>query len=202
MDEAVEHATHLTHRGGGSFTNALLRNVARSPTLAAWPVREADPTRRLAIELSHPEFLVERWIAAFGRERALAMLEADNQPKPLQLLAFRGRGGRERLAEELIDEGLEVIPSHISPLGLTVRDGNPFVTRAFREGAFYVQDEASQAAALVPPPRAGERILDAAAAPGGKTAALLAWEPDLRLVAADRSLSRMAALRANVRRGS
>ncbi len=200
VDEAVEHATHLTHRGGGSFANALLRSVARAPKLESWPVREADPTRRLAIELSHPDFLVERWIATFGRERAIAMLQANNQPKPMQLLAFRGRGGREQLAEELIDQGLDVVPSPISPLGLTVRDGNPFATRAFRDGAFYVQDEASQAAALVPPPRAGERILDAAAAPGGKTAAMLAWEPDLRLVAADRSLSRMSPLRANVRR--
>jgi 16S rRNA (cytosine967-C5)-methyltransferase len=200
VDEAVQHATHLTHRGGGSFANALLRSVARSPKLASWPVREADATRRLAIELSHPDFLVERWIATFGRERAIAMLQANNQPKPLQLLAFRGRGGREQLAEDLIDEGLDVVPSSISPLGLTVREGNPFATKAFRDGAFYVQDEASQAAALVPPPRAGERILDAAAAPGGKTAALLAWESDLRLVAADRSLSRLSRLRSNLRR--
>ena len=200
VDEAVEHAAHLTHRGGANFANALLRSVARAPKLESWPVREADPTRRLAIELSHPDFLVERWIAAFGRERAIAMLQANNQPKPIQLLAFRGRGGREQLAEELIDQGLEVVPSAISPLGLTVRDGNPFATQAFRDGAFYVQDEASQAAALVPPPRAGERILDAAAAPGGKTAAMHSWEPDLRLVAADRSLSRLGTLRANLRR--
>src|SRR5262245_55545339 len=59
VDEAVEHATHLTHRGGGSFANAVLRAVARAPTLGDWPVRESAPLRRLAIELSHPDLLVE-----------------------------------------------------------------------------------------------------------------------------------------------
>lgn len=200
VDEAVEHASHLTHRGGGSFVNAVLRRVARAPSLAEWPVLELDPERRLGIELSHPDILVRRWIERFGRERAIALLQADNQSKPLQLLAFRQRGGREQLAESLIDEGLEVAPSAISPLGLSVRSGNPFSTAAFRRGDFYVQDEASQAAALLPLPRPGERVLDAAAAPGGKSAALAAWEPSVRIVAADLSLERLGTLRSNLRR--
>ncbi|MEO8503857.1 MAG: transcription antitermination factor NusB [Acidobacteriota bacterium] len=200
VDEAVEHASHLTHRGGGSFANAVLRRVARAPTLAEWPVRDEDPVRRLGIEYSHPDLLVERWIERFGRERAIALLQADNQPKPLHLLAFRSRGGREQLAEDLIDEGLEVRASSISPLGLSVRSGNPFATAAFRRGDFYVQDEASQAAALIPPPVAGERIFDAAAAPGGKSAALLAWQENLQLVAADISAERLRTLRANIKR--
>ena len=75
-----------------------------------------------------------------------------------------------------------------------------FATAAFRGGDFYVQDGASQAAALIPPPRAGERIFDAAAAPGGKSAALLAWEENLHLVAADISAERLGTLRANSKR--
>lgn len=200
VDEAVEHASHLTHRGGGNFVNAVLRRVARAPSLAEWPVLESDPERRLGIELSHPDVLVGRWLERFGRERAIALLQADNQPKPLQLLAFRARGGREQLAESLIDEGLEVAPSAISPLGLSVRSGNPFATAAFRRGDFYVQDEASQAAALLPLPKPGERVLDAAAAPGGKSAALVAWEQSVRIVAADLSLERLGTMRVNARR--
>jgi 16S rRNA (cytosine967-C5)-methyltransferase len=63
-----------------------------------------------------------------------------------------------------------------------------------------VQDEASQAAALLPPPGRGERILDAAAAPGGKTFSLLAWEPTARPVLSDVSLARTALLRENLLR--
>ena len=200
VHEAVEQAHQLTHRGGASFVNGVLRHIARAPRLEDWPVDEADPVRRLAIENSHPDFLVARWIERFGRERALELMAANNRPKPMQLLAFRDRGGRELLAESLIDDGLEVEPATLSPLGLTVRRGNPLVTSAFRRGDLYIQDEASQAAALLPPPRPGERVLDAAAAPGGKSFSLLAREPGVRITAADVSLPRALVLRANLRR--
>jgi 16S rRNA (cytosine967-C5)-methyltransferase len=200
VDEAVEQAHRLTHRGGASFVNAVLRRIARDPHLAAWPIAEADPVRKLAVELSHPDFLVGRWIGRFGLQSTRELLAANNRPKPLHLLAFRDRGGRELLAEALIDEGIEVEPSRLAALGLVVRAGNPLLTAAFRRGDFYVQDEASQAAACIPPPRRGERIFDAAAAPGGKSLALLAWEPTVELVAGDRSLPRLARLAANLRR--
>jgi len=200
VNEAVDHAGRLTHRGGASFVNAVLRRIARSPRLEDWPVRESDPVRRLAIELSHPEFLVGRWLERFGRDRTLAVLQANNRPKPMHLLGFCDRGGRELLAERLIDEGLEVEPSMLSPMGLIVRDGDPMATEAFSRGDFYIQDEASQVAALIPPPRPGERILDAAAAPGGKTFALVAKEPTLEPVMADADPGRVRVLAANLRR--
>ncbi len=200
VNEAVEHSRRLTHRGGASFVNAVLRRIARAPRIADWPVREQDPVRRLAIEHSHPDFLVERWLERFGHDRTVALFEANNQPKPMHLLAFGDRGGRELLAESLIDDGLEVEPALLSPLGLVVRAGDPLATEAFRRGDLYVQDEASQAAALIPPPRPGERILDAAAAPGGKTFSLLAREPSVRPLLADADPRRMALLRANLRR--
>ncbi len=200
VNEAVEQAHCLSHRGAASFVNAVLRRIARQPKLEEWPVQEADEARRLAIEMSHPEMLVRKWLDRFGKARTLSMLEANNQPKPLQLLAFRHRGGRELLAEGLIDEGLDVEPSDLSPLGLTVRRGNPLVTRSFERGDFYIQDEISQVAALLRLPRAGERILDVAAAPGGKGFALRAWEPEIRLVMGDLSPARLAVLRANLHR--
>ncbi|HXT52716.1 MAG TPA: transcription antitermination factor NusB [Thermoanaerobaculia bacterium] len=200
VDEAVEQAQGRTHRGGASFVNAVLRRVARDRSLDAWPVDDPDPVRRLAIEASHPDFLVRRWLDRFGEARTRLLLAANNRPKAMQLLAFRDRGGREMLAERLIDEGLEVEPTRLSPLGLTVRQGNPLTTAAFRDGDCYVQDEASQAAALLPPPRAGERVLDAAAAPGGKTFALLAAEPGIRATVADAGLARLSTLRQNLRR--
>jgi 16S rRNA (cytosine967-C5)-methyltransferase len=200
VHEAVEQAHQLTHRGGASFVNGVLRRIARQPRLADWPVHEADPLRRLAVEKSHPDFLVARWLERFGRKATLALLDANNEAKPIQLLAFRDRGGRELLAESLIDEGLEVEPSALSALGLTIRRGNPLTSGAFARGDFYIQDEASQAAALIPLPRPGETVLDAAAAPGGKTFSLLAWEPGVRPVTSDVSISRVSLLRANLRR--
>ncbi len=200
LNEGVEHARRLTHRGGASFTNAVLRRIARSPTLADWPVDVADACQHLAIEKSHPDFLVGRWIERLGAEKTSQLLEANNRPKSLQLLAFRDLGGREILAESLIDEGLELEPSALSPMGLTVRSGNPLHTQAFRLGRFYIQDEASQAAALIPPPQPGERIFDAAAAPGGKGFTLIAIEPTVHVTMADVSPARLLTVRSNLER--
>lgn len=200
VNEAVEQAHCLSHRGAASFVNAVLRRIAREPRLKAWPVKEPDAARRLAIEASHPDLLVRRWLERYGEAKTVAMLEANNRPKALQLLAFRHRGGRELLAEQLIDEGLDVEPSELAPLGLTVRRGNPLGTEAFRRGDFYIQDEISQMAALLRLPRAGERILDVAAAPGGKSFALRSWEPEVRLLLSDVSAARLTRLRSNLAR--
>jgi 16S rRNA (cytosine967-C5)-methyltransferase len=200
VDEAVEQARYLTHRGGASFVNAVMRRIGRSPRFDDWPVDEADKARRLGIEWSHPDFLVKGWSQQFGWERTLEMMAANNRPKPMHLAAFRDRGGREALAESLIDQGLEVEPSPLSPLGLIVRRGDPLATDSFRRGDAYIQDEASQLAALIPPPEPGEFIFDAAASPGGKSFAMIGWEPSVRLVTGDLDLHRMFTLRENLTR--
>jgi 16S rRNA (cytosine967-C5)-methyltransferase len=200
VDEAVAEARRRSHRGGAGFVNAVLRRVASSPELDAWPVEEADPLRRLAVLTSHPDFLVRRWVGRFGEEVGRRLLEANNQAKPLQLLAFTDRGGPQALAVSLLAEGVKTAPAELSPLGLTVLEGDPLAGEAFRRGDLYLQDDASQATALVPPPVAGETVYDAAAAPGGKSFALLAMEPGVRPILADATPGRLAPLRANLRR--
>lgn len=200
VSEAVDQAHRRSHRGAASFVNAVLRRIARDPRPEAWPVDLPTPAERLAVETSHPEILVRRWLDRFGEGPTRSLLDASNRPKPMHLLAFRGKGGRELLAESLIDEGVEVVPSRLSPLGLVVRSGQPLATTAFRRGDFYIQDEAAQAVSLVPKPRPGERVLDAAAAPGGKGLALVAAEPTVRLTAADIAPARLGTLAANLRR--
>lgn len=200
VDEAVESAHQKTHRGAVSFVNAVLRRIAKERTLEAWPVTSRDLRRRMAIELSHPDFLVEGWVDRFGLARTRRLLEANNQPRPMQLLAFSDRGGNLMLAERMIEEGIEVEPSRRSSLGLVVRDGNPLRTTAFAEGDAYVADELSQATAWIPPLRPGERVVEVAAAPGGKTFAMLAREPSARIVAGDVDLGRLLRMRENLQR--
>lgn len=200
VNEAVEHARSVAHRGAASFVNGVLRRIARSPRLDQWPVEAVGQIERLAIEWSHPELLVRRWLERFGTDKAVELMRANNQPKPLQILSFRSRGGRALLAERLIDQGLDVDPCLFSPLGLTVRRGNAFEAASFQAGEFYVQDEISQLASLIPLPRPGEKILDVAAAPGGKSFAIHAWEPSVRQVSADVALDRLAKMRQNQKR--
>lgn len=199
VSEAVREAKRRAPQGV-SFVNAVLRKISRSQRLEAWPVESTDPIERQAIETSHPRFLVERWINEFGAPRTAAILEANNRRPALHLLAFNDRGGRELLARKLAAEGVESRPLDISPLALEITAGHPLSTRSWEEGDFYLQDQASQAAALIPPPSPGERVFDVAAAPGGKSFALLAAEPTVRVVAADVSRVRISTLRANRRR--
>jgi 16S rRNA (cytosine967-C5)-methyltransferase len=200
VKEAVDDVRAIAGRGATGFANAVLRRIAAAPALESWPVEEADPIRKLAIEHSHPETMVARWIARFGRAATERVLRADNGPRSLHLLSFRDRGGREELARRLAAEGVAATAGTLSPLALSVGSGDPLAGASFARGDFYVQDEASQAAALVPSPRSGERVLDAAAAPGGKAFALLAFEPSVRVVLADSGPRRLARVTANLRR--
>ena len=200
---AVDTAVEIVRRGPGratGFANAVLRRIAERPRLEDWPVRSGDPIARLAIETSHPDFLVYRWLVRLGRERTEALLAANNREKPMHLLAFADRGGRGELKRRLADEGVVVEDSELAPLGLVVRSGSPLRSQAFADGDFYVQDSASQAAALIPPPSAGDLILDATAAPGGKAFALVSFDHAVRPVLADVSLPRVRYVRENLRR--
>ena len=200
VSESVNLARKRTHRGGAGFVNAILRRVAAAPSLEDWPVKVREVVTRIGIETSHPDFLIEEWIRQYGEGQAEILAEANNTPKPFHLLSFADRGGREALAADLTEEGLASEASSISPMGLIVRRGNPLETEAFRRGDLYIQDEASQAAALIPPPCDGETVFDAAASPGGKSLSLLATGAEARVVCADVGPSRIGPLLANLQR--
>jgi len=195
VDEAVADARRRgCHRGTAGFVNAVLRRVAAGRQIEAWPVDVEDPIARLAIEESHPEFLVRRWIACLGESRTRALLAANNTRRPLHLLCL---DEPEVLIRELAEEGVRCERSELAPRGLKVVEGEARATPAFRRGAFYIQDAASQAAAVIPPPDRGERVLDSAAAPGGKSFSLTSTGATIRVTALDRSLRRLGRLREN-----
>ncbi|MBZ0102758.1 MAG: 16S rRNA (cytosine(967)-C(5))-methyltransferase [Thermoanaerobaculia bacterium] len=207
LDRVPAHAAvdaaagEARRRGGGraaGFVNAVLRRIAAAGGLDAWPVEATDPVLRLAIEQSHPPELVARWIDRFGLAAASRMLAAGNGPRAPHALAFADRGGREALRTALADEGIASASGVLAPGALVLGSPEALASLAFARGDFYVQDEASQAAALVPPPRPGERVLDAAAAPGGKGLAILAAEPAASVLLADLAPRRLARLRANL----
>jgi 16S rRNA (cytosine967-C5)-methyltransferase len=81
---------------------------------------------------------------------------------------------RDALIESFTEHGVESEPVRFAPDGLAIRRGNPLLTPLASRGRFFVQDEASQLVSLLVGARPGERILDACAAPGGKTVAMAA----------------------------
>lgn len=199
----VDDAVSLTRRSGktsaAALVNAVLRKLARDRDRLAWP--ESPEAHALAIRYSHPEWLVSRWLARYGVERARAWLAFNNESPRLCLAANRARGTREALAARLSAEGIETTPTTRAPHGLIVTKGVALGTQAFREGWFVVQDEASQLVAELGDLGPGQRVLDLCAAPGGKTLILAARVgPGGRVVACDVRPRRLRLLKATLAR--
>ena len=205
----VDDAVELVRRGGkssaGGFVNGVLRTISRTRDRLALPAVPAaidsPADRALAIESlhvagSHPRWVVERWIDRLGLDAAAGWIAFNNVEAPLTLRVNRRRATREVVAERLHELGVETTPTRFAPDGLTVIAGNPLRTSLAASGDFLIQDEASQLVPLLVGARPGARVLDACAAPGGKSLALAdALAGDGLLVAADAREKRVALLR-------
>jgi 16S rRNA (cytosine967-C5)-methyltransferase len=184
VNDAVELAGKAGKRSAAGFVNALLRRVSRER--AHLPLPTAPPIEFLAITLSHPRWLAERWLARHGSEAAEAWERFDNNPAPLTLRANTLRTTREALAQALDAAGVATRPARFATHGLTVTSGNPLLTPLAHTGAFFVQDEASQLVGEFAAAGPGERVLDTCASPGGKTTQMAAAMGDTgTIVAAD-----------------
>ncbi len=192
--------------GAGGFANALLRRLAtpdRRPSLPPRPAadgRLAEWVTHLAATWSHPAWLVTRWVRALGPDAAEARLRYAQSHAPITLRASRRGGGREALRARLAELGVETAPARFAPEALEVTHGNPLRGPAAAAGGFLVQDEGSQLVALYADARAGARVLDVCAAPGGKTVAMAEDAgPAGLVVAGDLRRRRVRLLRQTVR---
>ena len=222
VDETVALARKVNGAGAAGFVNAVMRRVSERD-LQAWlseVVPSGDLTRRLAIEQSHPEWIIKALRAALlGHGAATsdtidaeltALVTSDNAPAKVALVA---RPGLATVAE-LVDSG--ATPSTLSPLGAVLEGGDPGGIPAVREGRAAVQDEGSQlvalalASATIHPHRAHdhapdaehtEQWLDLCAGPGGKAGLLagLAIEAGADLTANEVSEHRADLVRQTLR---
>ena len=177
INETVNLAKQVASQGTSGFVNGVLRRVSER-SLEQWIAQlfenQPDPTERLAIEHSHPAWIVrslQQALIVDGRGETLAdLLLADNTPAPVNLVALPG------LATEAHTQNL--ISGGASPIGFIISGGDPAKLPAVRDGFLRVQDQGSQLAALaltsVSSIKVGEKWLDMCAGPGGKAALLAA----------------------------
>jgi 16S rRNA (cytosine967-C5)-methyltransferase len=166
---AVDASVRLARRGGG-LVNAVLRRAARLGREGlALPEEGSDPMDRLAIEWSHPRWLVERLAAQVGAAELPALLAAHNRRGPVALRATRPNDAD--LAGELSAQGARIAPGRWAPEALLVeRQAARLRTcTAYRAGRFVFQGEPSQLVTGLLGIEPGGTVLDACAAPGGKT---------------------------------
>jgi 16S rRNA (cytosine967-C5)-methyltransferase len=171
VNEAVTIAKKRGHSGISGMVNGVLRSIDRSRAeLQASEITNADPIVQIALRHSYPEWLVGRWVDAYGAETAEAICAAGNEQPNASIRVNTLRGSRDALIELLNSTGYEAEASDVAPSGITVsRGGNLADTDGFREGLWTMQDESSMLVAEVVAPKAGMQVLDCCAAPGGKS---------------------------------
>lgn len=174
VSTTVTLVRQVASAGAASLTNAVLRRAATTPDVLKLPAPARDPLRRLAIEWSHPQWLVERWADEFGVDALPALLAAHNASGEITLRANRQRTTPAALITALAADEIPARPARFAA-DAVVLDAHAARVRslpAYREGMCTFQGEASQLVVDLLDPQPGERILDACAAPGGKTTAI------------------------------
>jgi 16S rRNA (cytosine967-C5)-methyltransferase len=192
IGESVELARQSGHRFASGMVNAVLRRLGEAPP---FPLPNETPAE-LALAQAHPAWMVERWSAFYGLEAARATcLHGQVQP-PLTV-----RIDGPAVAAEFEQAGVRFEPGALLTAAHTVVSGDVFAMAAFREGRIRVQDEGSQligelaASAVEDPNQKAPRILDACAAPGGKTLILAERHPEAHITACESNPRRLAELR-------
>ena len=176
---------------------SMARNIDRLPTIP-----DADPADYLAVRYSHPVWLVRAFLEMLGPAEADRLLALDNGEPPTVAQVNRLRGTLEEALTSLRSEGAEAEPHPWLPDCLTLTGGGDLEQRAaFREGRIYIQDAGAHLAVLAAEPKPGMAVLDACAAPGGKSfAAAMEMEDRGKLVSCDIHAHKKALIDAGAKR--
>ena len=217
VNESVKLVRAARLKSAAALVNAILRRATREPNYDP-ATGVADPVEKLAIETSHPQWLIERWADNFGFDETVGLARANNKAAPVAFrLTAKALKSEETsgLIEQLATAG-QLSTSSVAPDAWRVNvsdtdlrsersDTLGLVLRFSREGLIYLQDEASQLVAHLLAAEPGDRVLDVCAAPGSKATHVAALAPEATIVAGDlyehriRTLHELATIQATDR---
>jgi 16S rRNA (cytosine967-C5)-methyltransferase len=190
IGESVELAKSVGNRFAAGLVNAVLRKIAGQSRQKETVT--VTNSAELADAYAHPQWLVDRWVGHFGMASARQICEYDQQPAPVFVRLVAPEAEQELLAEDI-----ELAPANFLANIRRVVRGDISSTAVFRSGRVRMQDEGSQLVAEIA--GQGQRILDACAAPGGKTAILAERNPEAAILACDISPRRLSEMRRTLR---
>ena len=165
--DTTEIAKKRGHVGLAKLVTGVLRSIERQGLPSFESI--SDPLERLSIESSTPTWLVSELENQLGLEKTRAILDVINQPAHASLRVNTTRTDAPQLLAQLAPEIEDIAPSALTPVGLVAPGGHLAGTPEFAAGEYTMQDESSMLVAPSLQLQPNDRVLDACAAPGGKT---------------------------------
>lgn len=192
VNESVSLVRAARLSSATAFVNAVLRRAVREKEYD--PAAEIlEPLEKIAVQTSHPAWLIERWARQFGIDEAEAFARANNTAPPTAFRVVANRANQSEILSRLSAAGAVLESSDIVNGAWRVSGATSLLREMSAVGEIYLQDEASQLVADGMEVKRGERVLDLCAAPGGKTTLMADRANDsASIVAVDRSATRMA----------
>ncbi len=171
IGETVKLAKKLAP-GRDGFINGVLRGYQKKGADIKLPDSKEDLISYLSVRYSYAQWIVELLLSQYGMQKAEQILKAGNDRPKLSIRVNMTRTDRQSLAEQLTEEGFVIEEAALSERVLFASGSGLLGTKAYEQGLFSVQDEASVLAAEAVNPLPGQTVLDICAAPGGKSLAM------------------------------
>ncbi len=169
VSEAVNLAKREVRRGAGGLVNGVLRSVLRQRGSLPEP-DTGDVVEDLAIQQSHPTWMVRRWTDRYGLDDTRRLLEWNNERPSHAVRVNALKVSVDEFRRRLEDLDVAYDSGRYLPDAFRIQSIQALVrARLFEEGLCFVQDESAGLIVRLLDPAPGDRVLDACAAPGGKT---------------------------------
>ncbi|MDU5470652.1 MAG: 16S rRNA (cytosine(967)-C(5))-methyltransferase RsmB [Peptoniphilus harei] len=198
VDESVNLAKIYGNKGSISFTNGILRSIAKKKPAQVTLKNSID---NLSTYYSHPRFYTEYFYENYGEEFTKKLLKANNEKAPFTIRVNSFKTNRDDLIKNLSQLGFEIEETTYDK-ALNVLNPNGIIdTEYFEKGHFYVQDLGSILVSSFLNPRKDSKVLDLCAAPGGKTTHLSELMKNTgEIVACDKSKGKINLIKENAQR--
>jgi 16S rRNA (cytosine967-C5)-methyltransferase len=191
---AVFETVALAKPKGRSLVNGVLRSATRGKADLVCKASQQE----VSVRTSHPQFLIDRWVKNFGDKDAEALCDWNNRPAPIYARINRIKTTRDEFLVGAV-RCADRTPQRGVPTNFVRLTNIPH--EALAGGLCYIQDPSTAAACLLLDPKPGDRVLDACAAPGGKTGYIAElMRNEGFILACDRDTSRVSTLQENLER--
>ena len=203
VNTSVELAKQNGFAGLTGFVNGVLRQYTRLPASPLLHLPFPDPTTRLGTLYSYPDWIVQVWLNQLGVDETEQLCEWMNRPPHIDLRVNTRQSSLEEVEAAFQEAAIPLsrIPHLPQGLRLLVPAGNIQQLPGFEQGWWIVQDSSAQLVGYLVDPQPGQMVIDACAAPGGKTMHLAElMQEEGTLWACDRTSSRLKKLQQNASR--